>query len=156
MNVGDVVTLVVRLLKTCSMCKQSDFCSSSLSRSFWSWERDQTEPPKLAEDSLCLCSLLKVSTMTPSSAPRPHQTHSWTPPHKLTQLYHCPAQHSHCSLLRKKAHAEKCLCDGPWVYSMTINTLKVKVKIIVLLHTYSPLHTGVVRLVLFSKSRNSW
>ncbi len=107
------------------------FSSSSLSRWFWSWERDQTEPPKLDEASLCLCSPSRASTTTPSSALPPRRTHSWMPAHRLTWLCRSPARHTHFSLLRKKVHVEKCLCDGLWVYSTGTNTLKVKAYIYV-------------------------
>lgn len=116
-----------------------------LSRWFWSWERDRTEPPKLDEASLCPCSLSKASTTTRSSALPPHRTHSWTPAHKLTQLHRSLARQAHCSLLRKKAHAEKCLCDRTLSYSMVTYTLKVKAYMYVFLQSYSP--SGVVRLL---------
>lgn len=84
------------------------FC---LPRWFSSSERDQIALPKPDEASLCPCSLSKASTMTLSSAHLPLQTRSWKLEPTFTALRPCPAQRSHCSLLRTKANAWKCLSD---------------------------------------------
>lgn len=98
----------------CFLCKlkhESWLLLSVAVRWFWSCGRDRTERPKLDEASLCPYSLSKASTTTRSSAHPPRHTRSRIPAQTLTQLYRCLAQHSHCILLRKKVHAEKCLFD---------------------------------------------
>lgn len=105
----------------CFLCKlkhESWLLLSVAVRWFWSCGRDRTERPKLDEASLCPYSLSKASTTTCSSAHPPRHTRSRIPAQTLTQLYRCLAQHSHCILLRKKVHAEKCLFDRHWVYSV--------------------------------------
>lgn len=105
----------------CFLCKlkhESWLLLSVAVRWFWSCGRDRTERPKLDEASLCPYSLSKASTTTRSSAHPPRHTRSRIPAQTLTQLYRCLAQHSHCILLRKKVHAEKCLFDRHWVYSV--------------------------------------
>lgn len=51
-----------------------------------------------------------------SSAHLPPQRRSWRLEPTFTALHHCPAQHSHCSLLRTKANAGKCLSDRASCY----------------------------------------
>lgn len=114
-------------------------------RWFCSCERGQIAPPKLGEASRCPCSLSRASTTTRSSARPPRRTHTWIPAYKLERPRRCQAQHSHCSLLRKKANTERCLCDR--VYSTVTDPPEVTAHMFLSLHTYSPLHTSVVRLL---------